>query len=147
MIRVSADREIAAPADRVYRILADYQTHHPRILPPAFTTLVVEQGGIGEGTVIRFAIRLAGRTTRYHQRIREPEPGRVLVEADLDTDLTTTFTVTPTGSGCRVRMETSWTPHGLEGLFERLFAPRMLSSLYREQLHLLDRYAREHPEF
>ena len=52
-ISVSAEREIAAPAKRVYRILADYQQHHPRILPNAFSGFRVEEGGIGAGTVIR----------------------------------------------------------------------------------------------
>ncbi len=146
MIRISAEREIAAPADRVYRIIADYVNHHPHILPPAFTRIEVEEGGVGAGTVIRFSIKMAGRTTSFHQRILEPEPGRVLVEDDLDTDLATTFTVTPAGTGCQVRMESAWTPKGLQGLVERLMAPRMMQPMYAEELALLDRYAREHPE-
>jgi uncharacterized protein YndB with AHSA1/START domain len=36
-LRVTAEREIAAPAETVYRCIADYQTHHPRFLPPAFS--------------------------------------------------------------------------------------------------------------
>lgn len=42
---VSVERDIAAPADRVYRIIADYRHHHPHILPPGITDLVVEDGG------------------------------------------------------------------------------------------------------
>jgi uncharacterized protein YndB with AHSA1/START domain len=143
VIQIQAEREIAAPAERVYRILADYTTHHSRILPPAFTSLVVEEGGVGAGTVIRFAIRLAGRTTTFHQIVKEPEPGRVLVEDDLDTDLATSFTVTPTANGCRVNMDSAWTPRGLQGVFERLFAARMMTPVYEEELRLLDHYARE----
>ena len=146
MIHVSAERTIAAPADRVYRILADYTTHHPRILPPAFTSINVEQGGIGAGTIINFSIHMMGRTTHYHQQIQEPNPGTVLVEADLDTDLTTTFTVTPTADGCHVRMASSWTPQGVQGVIERLFAARMMTPVYETQLGLLDQYARDHPE-
>lgn len=146
MIEIAAEQEIAAPADRVYRILADYDTHHPRILPPAFTSLVVEEGGVGAGTVIRFSIKAGGRTTDYHQQILEPEPGRVLIEDDLDSDLATTFTVTPTANGCQVRMESSWTPHGVQGLVERLFASRLMLPVYREELRLLDQYARDHTD-
>jgi hypothetical protein len=67
VIQISAEQHIGAPADRAYRILADYRTHHPHILPPAFTSFAVEEGGIGAGTVIRFSTRLGGRTTSFHQ--------------------------------------------------------------------------------
>jgi hypothetical protein len=77
---VSAERDIAAPAGRAYRISAEFRNHHPHILLPAFTDLVVQDGGIGEGTVIRFTVTTAGRTQETRQRIEEPEPGRMLVE-------------------------------------------------------------------
>jgi hypothetical protein len=70
----------------------------------------------------------------------------VLVEDDLDTDLTTTFTVTPTANGCTVRIDSAWTPKGVQGLVERLFAPRRLRPVYQDELRLLDAYAREHPD-
>jgi hypothetical protein len=142
-VSVSARREIAAPADRVYRILANYRDHHPRILPPAFSGLTVEEGGIGEGTVIRFDVSLAGRRQTYHQRIEEPEPGRVLRERDISGHQATTFTVEPVGSGCRVIIETTWAPQGIRGIVERLLAPRMLRPLYEDELSRLDAYARE----
>ena len=146
MIRTSAERDIAAPAERVYRILSDYSTHHRHILPTAFTSFEVEQGGIGVGTVIRYSLRAGGRTFNYHQRIEEPEPGRVLVEQDLDSDLATSFTVTPTAEGCRVKIETTWTSTGIKGFVERFAAPRMLKPIYAAELDLLDQYARAHPE-
>jgi uncharacterized protein YndB with AHSA1/START domain len=142
-ISVSAEREIAAPADAVYGILADYREHHPRILPPAFTGFTVESGGISEGTVILFDVRSGGRTQSFHQRISEPEPGRVLRESAIDGDLATTFTVTPTGDArCHVRIETTWTSGGARGWLERLLAPRLLRPIYRDELDRLDRYAR-----
>jgi uncharacterized protein YndB with AHSA1/START domain len=146
VIRIVAERDISAPVDRVYRIIADYVNHPPHILPPAFTSIEVEEGGAGAGTVIRFSIKVAGRTTSFHQRILEPEPGRVLVEDDLDGDLATTFTVTPVEEGCHVGMQLAWTPKGLQGLIERLFAPRTMTPIYEKELALLDRYAREHPD-
>ena len=145
-ISVSAEREIAAPAERVYRILADYQHHHPRILPDAFSDFSVEQGGIGAGTVIRFQVTVGGRTESYHQRVEEPEPGRVLREVDLNGSRATTFAVTPDGDGCHVRIETNWHTGGIRGLVERLVAPRLLRPLYEDELARLDRYAREHSD-
>jgi len=142
-ITVFAERDISAPAETVYGILADYREHHPRILPPAFSGFTVEEGGVGEGTVIRFNVTSGGRTQSFHQRVSEPEPGRVLREAALDGDLATTFTVTPTANGSHVRIETRWTSGGVRGLVERLVAPRLLRPLYEDELSRLDRYARE----
>ena len=142
-ISISAQGDIASPADRVYRILADYEQHHPHILPPAFSGFTVEKGGVGAGTVIRFRVSLAGRTESYHQRVEEPEPGRVLREVDIEGDRATTFTVTPAGAGCHVRIETTWRGKGIRGLVERLVAPRLLRPLYTVELARLDRYARE----
>ncbi len=142
-ITVRVEGDVAAPAERVYRILADYRRHHPRILPPAFSGFAVEQGGVGEGTIIRFRVTVGGRTQSYRQLVTEPVPGRILREADLDADRATTFTVTPDGAGCRVRIETSWRSGGLRGLVERLAAPRLLRPLYADELARLDRYARE----
>lgn len=145
-IEASAERAIAAPADRVYRILADYRQHHPAILPDAISDLTVEEGGVGAGTVIRFRTTMAGRSQHYHQRVEEPDPGRVLVERDVDGDLATTFTVTPTPEGSHVRIATRWTSSGLRGMIERLLAPRFLQAVYADELERLDRYTREHPE-
>jgi len=142
-VRIAAQRNIYAPADRVYRIIADYRNHHPHILPPAFSNYSVEEGGVGAGTVIRFSVRAGGRTTAYHQRVEEPEPGRVLVERAIDGDLATTFTVAPAGDGCRVEIETRWTPRGVQGVAERMFAPRLMRPLYEDELARLDRYAQE----
>ena len=141
-IHVSAQRAIPASAERVYWILADYRHHHPHILPPAFSHFTVDEGGVGAGTVIRFDVTVGGRTQSYHQRIEEPEPGRVLRELDIDGDRRTTFTVMPTETGCDVTIETSWRANGARGLVERLIAPRLLRPLYIDELNRLDHYAR-----
>lgn len=145
-VSIMVERDISAPAERVYRILRDYRNHHPRILPQAFSGFTVEEGGVGAGTVIRFQVTSGGRTQQYHQRVEEPEPGRVLREIDVDGELATTFTVTPVGERCRVRFETTWPAQGVRGVIERLLAPRLLRPIYIEELANLDRYAREHPE-
>jgi len=37
---------VGAQADLVYRLIADFDRHHPRFLPPAFSQFRVEQGGM-----------------------------------------------------------------------------------------------------
>ena len=141
-ITVAAERVIDAPARRVYSYIADFRNHHPNFLPPQFSDLVVESGGIGAGTVHRFRMTLGGRTTDYRVRVGEPQPGRVLIESDPSRNMLTTFAVDPEPDGRTfVRIETRWYAEGLGGLVERLLAPRMLRKVYAEELELLDRYA------
>ncbi len=105
-LSVRAERLVGAPAELAYRCIADYRTHHPRFLPPAFSDFHVEQGGVGAGTVHSFQLTAGGRTRTYRMRVEEPEPGRVLTESDTGSSLVTTWTVTPEGRDCRVRIET-----------------------------------------
>ncbi len=144
-VTVIAEREIGAPADVVYAILANYRDHHPHILPPAFSELHVEQGGVGAGTVISFTYRAGGRVRSFRDLVAEPDPGSVLTESDTTgrTDKVTTFTVTPLGELSRVRIETRWAPHGIEGLVELLFAALQLRPSMLDELDRLDRYAQK----
>ena len=90
----------AAPRD-VYAVLADYCNGHRQILPrPPFTSLVVERGGIGEGTHILVEARVLGFRGSYRSVVTEPDPGRVLVETN-DNGFTTTFIVEPRDEGRR----------------------------------------------
>ena len=145
-LHVATERRIGAPAEQVYRLIADFRTHHPRFLPPAFSDFRVEQGGVGAGTVHSFRLTAGGRTRAYRMRVDEPEPGRVLTESDELSSAVSTFTVTPEGPGCRVRIETRWQGGGgVGGFFERLFAPRVLRRIYAGELERLARYARAAP--
>lgn len=137
----SAERVIDAPADVVYRCLADY-THHHRpggFLPPAFSNQEILSGGVGQGTVIRLSVSLGGRTNTMTARISEPEPGRVLIE-DAD-NLQTIFTVQPEADQSRVRFDTVLEAGGLEGVMNRFFAARLLRPVYTDELERLERYA------
>ncbi len=58
---VSAERAIAVPAEVAYRCIADYRQHHPHILPPIFSDLQVEEGGVGAGTVIAAKAKVVRR--------------------------------------------------------------------------------------
>jgi uncharacterized protein YndB with AHSA1/START domain len=145
-LRVVAERAVAAPADLVYRLIADFDRHHPRFLPPAFSEFRVEEGGVGAGTVHSFKMTAGGRVRDFRMRVAEPDPGRVLTESDERSSMVTTWVVTPDGPGCRVQVETRWQGvGGVGGLFERLFAPRVLRRLYDDELKRLDRYARTLP--
>jgi hypothetical protein len=142
-VHVETERRIAAPADLVYRLIADYATHHPAILPPAFSNLIVEQGGVGAGTIISFDLRLGGRSRRMRARIDEPAAGSLLRETDLDTGAETSFIVAPDGDGSLVRIRTAFaSAKGIQGWIERRFAPGMLRKLYDQELARLDDYAR-----
>ena len=145
-IFASAERHIDAKPGHVYGLIRDFREHHPRFLPPQFGDFEVESGGIGAGTVHRFTMTLAGRTTAYRVRVGEPQPGRMLIESDPSKRMLTTFTVEPAlGGGSHVRIHTRWYTDGLRGLVERLVAPILLVRVYHEELRLLDRYARGEP--
>jgi hypothetical protein len=50
--RVIASRRVAAPAARVYDIIADYRVGHPSILPRAFRNLQVDDGRARRGHAV-----------------------------------------------------------------------------------------------
>jgi hypothetical protein len=143
-VQASAEKLIHASPSDVYAVLADYATHHPRIMPPDhFSNLEVESGGVGEGTVFHITSRVAGKEQRLHMRVTEPEPGSVLWETNLDTGVVTEFRVGGNGSNTTlVRMSSEWDGHGLRGWVDRLFAPRLMHRLFAEQLDQLDEYVR-----
>jgi hypothetical protein len=90
----SATKLIHAPAEKIYKIIADYRNMHPLILPkPYFLSLHLEEGGFGEGTIVSFTMRLLGQTRSFRALISEPEPGRVLQETDADSGVATRFAV------------------------------------------------------
>jgi len=116
--------------------------HHHRpggFLPPAFSNQEILSGGVGDGTVIRLNVTVAGRTSPMTARISEVEPGRVLVEQS--ENVQTTFTVQPEGHRSRVRFDTVLEAGGLQGLLNRLLAARLLLPVYTDELGRLERYA------
>jgi len=148
IIAMATDILDARPED-VYTTIADYHEGHPSILPPKnLYDLQVEQGGQGAGTIIRFKARILGVEQSFHQRVSEPEPGRVLVEQDIDTDqkVTTTFIVTSLEEGKKSRVEIRMAMNaspGLKGLVERLVIPIANPPIYRKELKLLEAVAQQ----
>jgi hypothetical protein len=150
-IIVSASALLDARPEDVYNAIADYHHGHPHILPKeSLYDLRVEQGGYGEGTIIRFKAKALGVEQAYYQRVREPEPGRVLVEEDIDSphNSATTFRVTPVEGGQKAQVEISTQRDpspGLSGVFERFLIARILPPIYQKELKLLEAFAqRQH---
>jgi len=140
MVHAEASAELNAPAETVYRIIADYRTRHPRIIPPRYLrNLTVDAGGYGDGTLIRYDAIAFGRTRHVRARVTEPEPGRVLLESDLDLALVTTFTVDPLdGARSRLTIATDMPTHaGLAGWLERLLIRAYFKRAYAEELTLV----------
>jgi uncharacterized protein YndB with AHSA1/START domain len=144
-MQVTAERTVDAPADRVYRYIADMREHHPRFLPPAFSDFQVESGGVGAGTVMRYKLTVGGQTREHRVTVAEPEPGRVLTESDAGSSAVTTFTVAPEGGASRVQIHSTWDgAGGIGGVLERMLAPRMMRAILTDELGRLDAYAHEH---
>jgi hypothetical protein len=137
---------IEAHLEKIYGILADYRVGHPAILPkPYFTELVVEEGGQGAGTIVRVGMQVMGKAFTYRQTISEPEPGRVLKEADAAAGVFTTFTVEPLNGGGRSRVTIvtdAAVSSGVTGWLERLFNPIVMRRIYRQELQQLAEYVR-----
>lgn len=148
-IRASSSAVIPAPPRVVYRIVADYHQGHPSILPPKyFSDLVVEEGGVGAGTRIRFEMRSFGGMRTFRAAVTEPEPGRRIEERYDDSDMVTAFTFdrAPSGDGgTLVTIETRYRRGGVRGWMERLLAPAFLRTVYRAELAELARQARIQP--
>ncbi len=142
---ISASAIIPARRERVYSLISNYHDGHPRILPKQFSGLVVEQGGVGAGTIIRFQMRMLGRKQSFRAAVTEPEPGRVLVETYLEANgAVTTFTVNPGGapadSQVTISTELPVRP-GFMGKIERMMTTLMLRPIYVTELQNLARVA------
>lgn len=142
---VSVEGPVGASPGAVFGYIADMRNHHSRFLPPAFSDFAVVSGGFGAGTVTTFKFTAGGRSRDFRVKVTVPEPGRRLVETDENSSSVTTFTVDPAEGGTsKVTIGTSWQgASGIGGFFERMFAPRVMRSIYADELRRLDAYARE----
>lgn len=142
---VSASAIIPARRERVYSLLANYNDGHLRILPRQFSSLVVEEGGVGAGTVIRVQMSFFGRKQTYRAAISEPEPGRVLVETSLEVNSwVTTFTVNPGAAPADSNVTISTelpVGSGFRGFLERRVSILLLRPMYVKELENLARVA------
>jgi hypothetical protein len=144
-VRIESTARIPAPPSVVYALISDYRRGHPSILPPEyFEDLVVEEGGQGAGTRIRFTMKAFGSKQISRARITEPQPGRVLVETVEDRGIVTTFTVEgSTTDGSNVTLTTEYPTKGVRGWLEAFVVPRYLRKVYAAELRLLAQRAAE----
>lgn len=143
-VNASASATVHAPADKVFGLIRDFREHHPNFLPDAFSDFKVVEGGVGAGTVVTYTFSAGKRVRQYRMTVAEPTPGSVLTETDANSSLVTTFTVTGSGDDSTVRIHTSWDgTGGIGGIFEGIFAPRALKSIYADELARLDAYAQK----
>ena len=144
LIHMQYSQIINARAEAIYDVISDYRVGHPAVLPkPYFTSLTVEQGGKGAGTILRMTMRVFGKDFAYHQIVSEPQPGRVIVEAETDGSLVTSFTLEPLNNGTqtRVTIATDFTPKpGFAGFMERWMNPPVMRHIYKQELQNIAEY-------
>jgi uncharacterized protein YndB with AHSA1/START domain len=138
-VTATAERTIAAPADRVRQALADYASTRSKLLTEQFSEYEVREGGEGAGTVVHW--KLAATSKRVRDcllTVTEPAEGK-LVETDANSSMVTTWSVTPAGESSAVSVTTTWNgAGGIGGFFEKTFAPGGLRRIYDGVLANLD---------
>jgi hypothetical protein len=145
--QVASELVIDAPPDQVYAILADYHEGHQAILPRRyFKDMKVVEGGQGERTKIIVAMDVFGNKATFNLTVSEPEPGRILQEADVEAGITTVFTVDPINGGQQSKVEirsTNPAKPGLLGRLEQMVFTAVTKRIYREELAQLSEYAQD----
>jgi hypothetical protein len=139
-VTVTAEREVAGPADHVRAALADYVGVRPKIVPGQFSDYEVRAGGQGAGTLVRWRFAATQKRVR-DQLVEVTEAGDGgLVETDTNSSMVTRWQVADAGEGrSRVSVVTTWDgAGGIGGFFERTFAPKGLRKVYLEMIGHLD---------
>jgi hypothetical protein len=135
-VTARASKAVNAPPERVLAFLRDYREARPKILTGNYSSYRVELGGEGTGTVVAYHFETPRRGRDYRLRVEEAD-GTVR-ERDEFSSFVSVWSVAPDGAGSTVTLEGSWTgAGGIGGIFERLFAPRVLSRIYGEMLDRL----------
>jgi carbon monoxide dehydrogenase subunit G len=135
-VTARASKAVNAPPERVLAFLRDYREARPKILTDNYSAYRVEQGGEGNGTIVAYHFETPRRGRDYRLRVEEVD-GTVR-ERDEFSSFVSVWSVVPDGDGSTVTLEGSWSgAGGIGGVFERLFAPRVLSRIYGEMLDRL----------
>ncbi len=146
MFRVSHSQIINAAPVVVYGILTDYAGAHNAILPrPPFGDIHVTRGGHGAGTELDVTLEMFGKQFPFHLVVTEPEPGRVLMEADAQAEVVTRFIVEPAGEGKTHLTISSENPSsaGFKGWLESQITSMITRRIYRREMDNIDRYAQQ----
>lgn len=143
---VEVSRDLTFPASEVYEVIADYQNHHPRILPMQyFKDLKVTAGGQGSGTQVKVQMKVMGVAREFQMVIAEPEPGRLLTETDAQAGTYTSFKIEPRGDrSTRVTIASRFkTASGPAGWMEKLVTQTVTRRIYQQELLLLESYLKD----
>lgn len=142
LITVETGRDIAASPRQVFTCIADFSAHRPQWLPPNYSDWAVERGGIGDGTVVRYRLKVGPRQRVYHMHISAPQDQTSVLEKDADSSMQLRWTVTPRGAESHVTVSAQWQgAAGVGGIMERLFAPGGFRRVLDDALARLARYA------
>jgi hypothetical protein len=135
-VTARASKAVNAPPERVLAFLRDYREARPKILTDNYSAYRVEQGGEGNGTIVAYHFETPRRGRDYRLRVEEVDG--MVRERDEFSSFVSEWSVSPDGLGSTVTLEGSWSgAGGIGGVFERLFAPRVLSRIYGEMLDRL----------
>ncbi|EKF21997.1 polyketide cyclase / dehydrase and lipid transport family protein [Mycolicibacterium hassiacum DSM 44199] len=131
---------INAAPEEVLAAVGDYTTVRPKILSPHFRDYQVLEGGQGAGTVAGWRLQ-ATRSRVREVRAEVDVAGHTVIEKDANSSMITNWTVSPAGEGATVTVKTTWQgAGGINGFFEKTFAPLGLRRIYDEVLANLKRH-------
>jgi hypothetical protein len=138
-LRAQAELGIARPAGELYAVIADYAGRHRNILPAAYHDYTAEVTADGASTIARWVLHVGNHRRPYTMQVDPSPRDQSIVERDQASSFTTEWRVLVEGSGCRVRLASTWQQrsHGFPALFGRIFAPRTLARLHAETLRRL----------
>lgn len=133
---IELERTITAPMNAVWSVLRDYRTARERTLSAQYADYAVRDGGVGEGTVIAYRLRIGRHERAYELAVEEPTAMRQLRERDRHAALVITWTLTPAGDGERtlLRVEAVVRDPTFGGRFARARARRALRGHPRPRL-------------
>lgn len=149
-IHARAERIIDAEPEVVWAALTDYANTRARILPANYLDYHAERGVDGVSATLTYRLRAGGRERAYCMDVEEATPGQLLVERDQTSTFTTRWLVERIGPGqhTRIRLASEWESRarGVNGFFERQFAPMGIRRIHQETLLRLGRALREERE-
>ena len=142
-VNIEVSQVIQARAADVYNVIADYEVGHQAILPrPPFDEMIIKKGSFGAGTEIVLHMSGMGLKYTYHQRVSEPEPGRIILETEINTGQWTQFTVDPIDANTSRVTIKSYMPmkNTVRGFIESLTFPLSVPPVFKKELNLLNDY-------